>query len=335
MLPSQLSFGLERLCKFLAKDSEASLTFYGGEPLLKIPLIEEIMQNAPCKKFMLQTNGLLLGKLRPEFANRLSTILVSIDGDERLTDKNRGKGDFRKVIANLKLLKKNGFSGELIARMTVTEDTDILKQVKFLLKNGFFSFDAVHWQLDANFWNDFKARPKFRKWLLQDYNPKLRKLANYWVSEMQKKEKVLKLLPFVETMQDLLLERKSALRCGSGFANFTIQYDGRIIPCPVMVGMKEYYLGSISSVPERLRRIAPEGECKECKIIDFCGGRCLYSSIVQPWPVEGRKLVCKSVENLREAMMEQLPRVKRLLKKGKIMLKDFEHAKYQGPEIIP
>ena len=39
---------------------------------------------------MIQTNGVLLDQLAPEIINKLSTILVSLDGREALTDENRG-----------------------------------------------------------------------------------------------------------------------------------------------------------------------------------------------------------------------------------------------------
>jgi len=98
---------------------------------------------------MMQTNGLLLDKLEPKYLNRFHTLLVSIDGEEALTDHYRGKGTFRKVIDNLKLIKQNGFSGDLIARMTIMESTDLEGQVKWFLNNPEFSFTSIHWQLNA------------------------------------------------------------------------------------------------------------------------------------------------------------------------------------------
>ena len=60
---------------------------------------------------MIQTNGLLLDKLEPKYVNRFHTILVSIDGEEALTDYYRGKGTFRKVINNLKQSSETAFEG--------------------------------------------------------------------------------------------------------------------------------------------------------------------------------------------------------------------------------
>ena len=141
-LPKKISYNVDLLDKFCRKDPDCVLTFYGGEPLLCVDKIKQIMDNVQAKLFMIQTNGLLLDKLEPKYINRFHTILVSIDGEEALTDYYRGKGTFRKVINNLKLIKQNGFKGELIARMTVMEQTDIYKQVRWLLNNDEFSFSS-------------------------------------------------------------------------------------------------------------------------------------------------------------------------------------------------
>ena len=64
------------------------------------------MDNVEAKHFMIQTNGQLLDKLDPKYVNCFHTILVSIDGEEAITDHYRGKGIFRKVMDNVKLIKK-------------------------------------------------------------------------------------------------------------------------------------------------------------------------------------------------------------------------------------
>src|SRR4030067_3510561 len=142
-LPKKISYPVEQLARLCEKDPYCVLTFYGGEPLLCIEKIKKIMDETNPKLFMMQTNGLLLDRLEPEYTNRFHTILVSIDGHEGLTDFYRGEGTFRKVINNAKLIIKNGFKGELIARMTVMENTDIYKEVNWLLDNNELSFPAV------------------------------------------------------------------------------------------------------------------------------------------------------------------------------------------------
>ena len=62
---------------------------------------------------------------------------------------------------------------------------------------------------------------------------------------MKTNKRVLKLYPFLDITHDLLHNQTTKLRCGSGYTNYSIQTDGTIIPCPIMLGMKDYYLGQV------------------------------------------------------------------------------------------
>jgi len=335
-LPSKLDYPVEQLKEFCAKDPNCILTFYGGEPTLNLEKMREIMDTVPAKHFLIQTNGLLLDKLEPEYVNRLHTILVSIDGDKKLTDHNRGNGVYSKVIENLRRIVKNGFNGETIARMTVTEETNIYKQVTWLLNNQEYAFSSVHWQLDAGFWRSDFANRHFKEWTEQSYNPGILKLINYWVDNMEETGRVLRLYPFLALMNSMLNEEKSLLRCGSGWINYTILTDGSIAPCPVMAGMKDYTLGHIKTAhPLKLRRASISKPCTECFIIDKCGGRCLYANITKQWNDNQYAIVCNTVRNLIETLEKAEPRIRQLIKAGKIKQSDFNYLKYNGCEIIP
>jgi len=150
-IPVNINYDIKRLKKFMEKDPEPVLIFYGGEPMLCNDKIIQIMDNVQSAQFNIQTNGLHLNKLKKEYLNRLNTIFVSIDGPEKLTNYYRGKGTYKKVIENINAARKNGFEGEIIARMTLMEETDIYENVKWLLNNPDHSFSSIHWQLDAGF----------------------------------------------------------------------------------------------------------------------------------------------------------------------------------------
>jgi uncharacterized protein len=334
-MPVELDYDLKDLYAFLSRDPCPVVTFYGGEPLLRTDLVREIMDGAPVQRFMLQTNGLLLDRLEPAYVNRFSTILVSLDGCEALTDAHRGAGTYRKVMENVRRIPDRGFTGELIARMTVAEDTDIVDAVTCLSDNPDYSFSSIHWQLDANFTPDFGQRD-FAAWTAASYNPGIRTLVQRWVQIMETTGSVPRWYPFLDTMDDLLQGRRSRLRCGAGHANYTILTDGHIAPCPVMIGMKEHYLGHIGTAqPATLPRVEVNGECTACGIRDFCGGRCLYANIIQPWNAQERRLVCSTVENLHGALSTALPQVRALVRKGRIAQAQFSHEKFNGCEIIP
>ncbi|MFB3888033.1 MAG: TIGR04084 family radical SAM/SPASM domain-containing protein [Candidatus Bathyarchaeia archaeon] len=337
-LPKAASYDLSLLAEFCAKDPDCVLTFYGGEPLLRADLIKRAMDAAKPKHWMIQTNGLLLHRLPPEYVNRFHTILVSVDGDEALTDHYRGKGTFRRVIDNLKLIKRNGFRGELIARMTVMEQTDIHKQVTWLLGNGEFRFSSVHWQLNAGFWGNDYHRRDFKRWTAESYIPGVDNLTRFWVDYMQKTGRVLRLYPLLGIASSLLLDKEpSLLRCGGGWINYAVQTDGYIIPCPTMWGMKRYYLGHIAhSDPLTLGKVLiTSPPCTECNIQGVCGGRCLYANITKRWSSEAYAEVCDTVKSLVNAVEREFPRIRQFIHDSRVSLGDFEYLRYNGCEIIP
>jgi putative peptide-modifying radical SAM enzyme len=324
-----LAFPLTELYAFLARDQHAVLTFIGGEPLIRSDLVMEIMDDAPVKRFMLQTNGTLLSKLPKEYTNRFETILISIDGDKALTDGHRGEGIYDMVLSTADLIRKNGYKGELIARMTIAEDTDIFSAVTHLAHH----FTSIHWQMDADFTGDFSHR-RFAVWS-EEYNAGIRRLVSEWVSRIEKTGVVPKWYPFLSTTEDLLLGRSSKLRCGSGYANYSVMTNGWIAPCPIMVGMADYYAGHVKDADPRHLPEVPIGEpCLSCDIYGFCGGRCLYSNIVRPWRDDFR-LVCGTVRALHDALVENLPRIQKMLDEGTLSMEAFAHTRYNGCEIIP
>ncbi len=336
-LPKKAAYDFGLLAEFCRRDPECVLTFYGGEPLLCADEIKRIMDLARPRHFMIQTNGVFLDRLPVEYVNRFHTILVSIDGDEALTDSCRGKGTFRRVVDNLKLIMRNGFGGELIARMTVMEPTNIHKQVTWLLDNDEFSFSSIHWQLNAGFWGNDYSRRDFKRWSEASYVPGVERLVRFWVDQMETRGKVVKLYPLLGIANSLLRgKQKNLLRCGGGWINYAIQTDGYVIPCPTMWGMKDYYVGHIGNAnPLELKKIFVGAPCRECEILDVCGGRCLYANITNRWSKDAYATVCNTVKGLINSVEAELPRMKRLIGAGKVSLNDFEFVKYNGCEIIP
>ncbi|MGD8545007.1 MAG: TIGR04084 family radical SAM/SPASM domain-containing protein [Candidatus Bathyarchaeota archaeon] len=335
-LPKKIDYDVSLLEKFCRHDPECIIIFYGGEPLLFPESMKLIMDNVKAKHFIVQTNGILLQDLEPEYVNRLHTIFVSIDGDETLTDYYRGEGTHHRIIKNLRSIKKNGFNGELIARMTVMEKTDIYKQATWLIRNSEFSFSSLHWQLNAGFWDDFGKR-SFEKWSKKNYNPGVRKLVQFWIEHMRDKGEVIRIFPFLGITQSLLTQEKCKfIRCGAGCQNYAIQTDGHIIPCPSMWGMKDYYMGHLeSSNPLNLGKLTMGESCEKCEIFSVCGGRCLYAGIVKRWSSKAHSLICDTVRNLVNTLQEVLPEIRKLFIKERISLEDFQFMKYNGCEIIP
>jgi len=318
-----------RLKKFLSQDKEAVLVFYGGEPLLQIDKIKEIMDNIDIP-FRMQTNGILLDKLPPEYMDKISKILVSIDGGKERTTRNRGKGTYEKVMKNLQFIKENGYKGEIVARMTIAQDCpDLYEQVISLVDSGFTS---VHWQLDAGFYKEDFDEKKIKKFF-EDYNKSVSRLLEYWIKELES-GRVLKFYPFLAIVDSLIKEDPTKIRCGAGHAGYAISTSGKVVACPIMNNIEDFKAGTLETSPKKLKKFDIK-ECSACDIKDLCGGRCMYWRKATLWPKEGDEIICDSIRFYIGKIKTFLPRIKEAITKKIISEKDFEYEKYFGPEIIP
>ncbi len=337
-LPAEMNYSVEELLKFSKDDKNFEITFYGGEPLMKIETIIEIMDKVPAKNFMLQTNGQFLHKLPTKYINKLHTILVSVDGTAKHTNERRGKGVFEKAIKNVQIIKNNGFKGHIIARMTVDETSNIYKNAKFLLEKESDLFDAIHWQIDAQFWKADYMERDFQSWAINTYNPQIKQLINWWVKQIKETKKIPLIYPFVGIIENLYSKEKSPLKCGSGFSLLGIQTNGKITACPITAGYTPFYMGDIrnSSLNDiKKAEILPDNTCNSCEIKDICGGRCLYANKTKLWGEKGFLEVCDTIFFLVNSLKRVKLTFDELIKKEELKKEDFNYHKYNGCEIIP
>ena len=243
----------------------------------------------------------------------------------------------QKVIKNLNLIRKNGFKGEIIARMRVDEYSNIYENARYLLESKEFKFDSIHWQLDAQFWRADYFERDFKLWIETKYNPKIEELVNWWVTEMMKGKFHL-IYPFVGIVESLLTKEKSPLKCGSGFSLLGIQTNGKVAACPITAGYKPFYMGDVrdSTLSEiEDNKMFPENKCLDCNILDICGGRCLYANKTKLWGEKGFDEVCQTIFFLVNSLQKKLPLIENLIKMKIVHSEKFNYNKYNGCEIIP
>ena len=335
--PKEVRYNLEDLRAFLSKDEDPVLEFYGGEPLLRIGAMKEIINTVP-GRYAVQTNGLFLDRLEPEVLLRLHTILVSIDGTREATDAKRGQGVYDRVVRNAALVRERGFRGDLIARMTATQGSDIHGNVTHLLGTGLF--DHVHWQLDFGmFWEAGEDNePGLSEWV-EKYNAGVSSLVRWWMERMGSRGRVEGIVPFVGVMRTLLAHGKSRLRCGSGIDFFAIMPDGRISACPVAVDYEFSVVGSLrGSSPASIRESVLVGEpCTSCDTLGVCGGRCLFVNRSQHLLRDGGYAsICSTVKHLAAELRQVTPEVEELIEKGRLRIEQFDYPEFNnGCEIIP
>ncbi|MGY5879663.1 MAG: TIGR04084 family radical SAM/SPASM domain-containing protein, partial [Candidatus Thorarchaeota archaeon] len=181
---TEIQYNLDDLAEFLSKDDDIQLMLYGGEPTLRIPLIVDLMDKFPQARFMLQTNALLLSKIPEEYAKRFHSILISIDGPEAVTDGYRSEGVYRKILENTHWLESIGYKGDIVARMAVSQESDIYRDVTHLLNLRNPGFNHVHWQLNV-IWDAEGNWQDYDKWVEDSYNLGITRLVKEWVEKME------------------------------------------------------------------------------------------------------------------------------------------------------
>ena len=331
LVPYSIKYSLKDLEDFISQDEDATIAFYGGEPLLNARFVKEVMERISAKRFLIQTNGLLVEKLELDYWLRMDTVLLSIDGRPNTTDYYRGRGVYRKVIEAAKALREMGFEGELVARMVLSSRSETYEDVTHLLSLGLFTH--VHWQLDV-IWS---PRWNFEEWRDRDYKPALKKLVDFWTGKLEQGE-VLGIVPFLGLVSRMLFGSSRKPPCGAGSDAFAILPNGKLLACPIAADAKWAYLGDLrSSSPQELRDKVIIGEpCINCGFYEICGGRCLYAYKEMLWGREGFEEVCDATKYLVKLLEEKLPAIKRLLEAGKLRRADLVYPRYNNStEIVP
>lgn len=335
--PKEITYPISELASFLERDGDPIVGFYGGEPLLRMKTMTEIMDSIRAR-FVVQTNGQFLDRLETEYLSRLRSILVSVDGTQEVTDKDRGRGVYDRVMRGVAAAREKGYRGDLVARMTAEEGTDIEENVRHLLGTGLF--DHVHWQLSFSmFWEAGEGNSDGTEAWIERYNAGVSSLAKWWVEQIRTTGRVPGIVPFLGVTNSLLSGEPSHLRCGSGIDSFTVMPDGRISVCPVSVDFDFSVVGSISEArPDSLRGKAKFYEpCTSCDILEVCGGRCLFVNNSQGLLREkGFAMICSTVKHLVAELRTALPQVRTMVEEGIVERSEFEYPDLtNGCEVIP
>lgn len=108
------------------------VSFYGGEPLLNIPLIEKIINYIEKSAiqgrkiyYAMTTNAMLLDKYMDFLAEKKFNLAISLDGDETAQSyrvDHAGNNSYRRVMRNVKLLQQtypDYFNGDQVTFVSV------------------------------------------------------------------------------------------------------------------------------------------------------------------------------------------------------------------------
>ena len=271
-------------------NSHKEIIFYGGEPLINMPVIESVVHAARSMQskgelphdlsFSMVTNGTLLNNTIADKLKSLEiNMAISLDGVNAEANKKRidrsGKETFSRILSGIDASQKAGLPFGL--SITITEET--LKQ-----QDAIISFMEEYGVCEASF-----------NVLIGINNPVYFKRAAKFIVDFYKKTKN---LGFVE---DRMLRKINALSsshfyfydCAALAGNqIVVMPNGDIGICQGEISSGEFNIGNVfdesfnvieSPLVKEWNHLSPffKEKCQACFAIGVCGGGC---------PINARKI---------------------------------------------
>ncbi|WP_374436605.1 radical SAM protein [Inhella sp.] len=305
---TQVDYSLEQLERFIATHlahKEVYVTFYGGEPTLNRPLMLEVMQRFPHWRFQLQTNGTLLDDLPPWALERLSNVLVSIDGGEAITDGYRGRGIYRQVLKNLRQVRA-AIGGSVTARVTWGNPATGFEELDALVAAD-SPFDYLYWQFvaDEMYADDSIER---RKAVLR------RLIARFF----ERSDRLYPLIPLMGCVRNKLFPGRAQelyagrTQCRVSSHLINVMPSGQIFPCPDMMYAPQMQMGSVQDnwLQASPLQATPAMPCGACAAHSWCRSNCmknLYLGYVKN-DLRYRRNVVEPICDLLRFMGEEIDR---------------------------
>lgn len=324
---------IDRVCNYIENDliinnrKDNSIVFFGGEPSLVPNIILEIIRKTSHLNlnYSIYTNGILLNKLPDSLLEQLQSILVAIDGDKKIHERYKPIGSYDKILNNVKEIR-NRTNAEIIARITLEEDSNIYVSAKELLKH----FDFVHWQIVNK--ESFNNSRQF----IENYKINIKQLFVEWL-EALRMGVVMNIIPFNRIVL-LLLSNKKALsfRCGCGSSIQAIDVRGNIYICDEYIEKKENAIGNICDNKYDIIRYKSHidlfNDCIHCEVSDICLGRCRKALETQS--ANHIRIYCELTKVLIRIIEESINEIRTIIAEKNISLSRF-HTEIYNTEIIP
>lgn len=295
--------GIDYLLAHAQNTKQISIGFYGGEPLLEMPLlkkaveyIEEVKEGRNIR-LGLTTNGTLLSDDNVEyFMEKNINILISLDGAKEYHNANRvfpnGEGSFDVIMEKLSHIKEKYpvFFSKLSINSVISTDNDLA------CTNDFFNADQVLEQIVVNMStvNEYNAKTsvkydeKFK--IINDFETckaylyMLGKVSHRHVSKLYRSN-LGKTYGIYKTLKPYKMQLKEVHPggpCLPGVARLMMDVDGNFYPCErvseaseiMRIGHvdqgidteKAKYLLNVGAITEQ--------ECINCFAFNFCKACC-------------------------------------------------------------
>jgi uncharacterized protein len=295
MTPEVARGAVDFLMEVSGNLDKVELVFFGGEPLLNVTLIAEVVdyaRRAAARRgkmvdFALTTNATLLTEKTVAFLTQHRIgVTVSIDGLPRVHNRFRqfpdGSPSFEVILPGIQRLLSAPASKPVVARVTVAGDpNDVPASLDYLIDLGF---------AEAGFAPVTTANPAFRldaggmKQLLNQFE-----LLSERFLDLAREDKLLGFTNLIDLLVTLHEGEVRSYPCGAGLGLFSVSTDGSIYLCQRLTGEDQAAMGSIfdgidAARLEAFRRsghLSSKPECRKCWAQVICAGGCYHEALVR------------------------------------------------------
>jgi uncharacterized protein len=262
---------LEEFKKLRSKypDEKIKIDFFGGEPLLQLPLIKIILDGVKDDgnvKFFMPTNGLLLTDENLHFLIE-NNIEISLSFDGLWQDKNRlqlnGKKTLQKFLDKKELFKQ--IPGVSCHTMIGKGCFNLLENHLFI-KNEFGFNPQLTLVRDVSTW-DTKSVEKLNAGITELFD---------WYIENPENEMPYFVLFYLQHFLNYHSKGQVTDNCGAG-TNMFMFSENKIVPCTRFKDRPDLI--------EQIPKYAQMPECQTCEVRNYCKKGCLFEQIKNQGPI--------------------------------------------------
>lgn len=295
MSPESLRESVGFLLDHSGGNRKVSIVLFGGEPLLRFPLLRAAVPEARAMadargkeiSFSLTTNGTLVNREIAGFLKENGvSVCVSIDGPREVHDVNRpyasGRGSYDDVERGIANLMENRDGVPLAARVTLGRGAvDVRKTFRHLRGLG---FDEVGFAPASAAERSGEALTEGE---LDAVTGGFRDLAAEYVDDVRERR-----MPAFSNMTQILalIHRGDPMPypCGAGIGMLAADPSGVLYPCHRLCGIGDS-MGDPSrgiALEARARfldgaRRRRESACDDCWAKNFCAGGCYHDAYLR------------------------------------------------------
>jgi uncharacterized protein len=315
----------ESIDKLLGENRNNFILFFGGEPFLNYPLMDDIVEygnrNELNIKYVAITNGTIMNDSIKEFIYKnFFALQISLDGPKDINDIQR-YGNIESVhdraLETMVQLRSRAYPLSIKCIITKNSVNNLNTIIEYLSSLGIGSIAFAEASL----------LPQDSKFYISDteYEKCITELSHILIRKLDQLASGVKtpiIEPIFDILRSLMTKTRKVNYCSAGREYVAVTADGYVYPCHGFVGIDEFKMGNVhdKDFPGELYNtvkkffydldVYTSEECSSCWARFLCGGDCAaYSYIYNNDLSKPTKRRCIMTKTILEALLPEIAEI--------------------------